>query len=390
MRFLFHNKALNWPLRSGNNVHVFNVVRELLKLDVDVTLHTTSPVDQEILDLLPGLEWLTTTENGITHPPTPPSLVRRRFEKYWGLPKELPFSIAKLVRETKSDAVVVCGVDGLPLLQHCEDVARVWYVADSPLLHHWSLLTGPREVRRRLRPMLSTWMYERAFRRFVDVGWVVSQRDAKWLQRSAGIRHCAVLPNGVDFDMFRPADLEKCSPSCVFWGRLDFPPNEEAIAWFLTKVWPEVRRRVPKALFTVIGASATQRVETMCIDHAGVRLLKDVPDLRATVPAHNIAVFPFFSGGGIKNKLLEGAAMGMPIVASPLACNGLIFDDGRPFPVPKTPAEWADAIVRLLEDMELRDSVSQECRRWVMENHSWSNTAKNALKSILAENAVGC
>ena len=68
------------------------------------------------------------------------------------------------------------------------------------------------------------------------------------------------VPNGVDSDHFLPAEGPEADHSCVFWGRLDFGPNIQAIQWFCNRVWPAVRRQVSDATFTIIGFNPTDPI----------------------------------------------------------------------------------------------------------------------------------
>jgi glycosyltransferase involved in cell wall biosynthesis len=165
----------------------------------------------------------------------------------------------------------------------------------------------------------------------------------------------------------------------VFWGRLDFGPNIQALQWFLGRVWPIVRQRMPEASFTVIGFKPGDEVRAL-VRTPGVTLLSDLPDLRDAVRSHAVAVMPFVSGGGIKNKLLEAAAMGVPIVATPKATSGLVGDP--PLSITRSPQQFADAIVALWQDDARRRDQAEAARRWVVERHTWAAVARAAIAAL--------
>src|SRR5262249_27140141 len=147
-------------------------------------------------------------------------------------------------------------------------------------------------------------LYERVHRRVVDRVWVVSQSDRRAMRWLAGMRSVDVVTLGVDTDFFAPGPETPVPRTAVFWGRLDFGPNVQALQWFCRRVWPLVRRRVPDARFTIVGFRPTDAVlDVTKID--GVSLAADLADLRPTVRRHEVAVLPFVSGRGVKNKLLE-------------------------------------------------------------------------------------
>ena len=117
-------------------------------------------------------------------------------------------------------------------------------------------------------------------------------------------------------------------------------------------------------------------------DLPGVTLLPNVDDLRATVCRHAVVALPMVSGGGIKNKLLEGAAMGRPIVCTPRAAMDLRSGGQLPFLQVRQPAEWVKGLVSLWNDEPRRQQLGRAAREWVSEYYSWAAPARNALKAF--------
>src|SRR5262249_21192493 len=161
---------------------------------------------------------------------------------------------------------------------------------------------------------------------------------------------------GVDDEHFCPQDVAQWPQSCVFWGRLDFGPNVQGLSWFCRRVWPEVRRRAADARFTIYGRSPTDAVRALA-EQDGIELVPDLAGLRREVSRHAVVVLPFVSGGGIKNKLLEAAALGKAIVCTPRACGGLHDANGLPLVVSRSPRQWADAVSRLWQSDDERERL---------------------------------
>jgi glycosyltransferase involved in cell wall biosynthesis len=149
--------------------------------------------------------------------------------------------------------------------------------------------------------------------------------------------------------------------------------------WFLANVWPRVREKVPDARFDIFGFNPTPRVRKLA-EAPGVNLEPDLPDLRDAVRRRQVVVLPFVSGGGIKNKLLEAAALGMPIVCTPNALSGT---KGKPgVRVAHGSQEWTDALVTLWGDPEARRTLGADAREWVTRNHTWDSAAATAEDGI--------
>jgi glycosyltransferase involved in cell wall biosynthesis len=260
--------------------------------------------------------------------------------------------------------------------------ARVWYAADEWAWHHLSQVQFLRPATwGNLKQAVVKGLYERAYRGLLDRVWVVSEADSRAMHWVAGARHVDVLPNGVDGDHFAPQDRPQHDCSCVFWGRLDFGPNIQALEWFGRRVWPELRRQVPESRFTIYGFQPTPPVEALA-RLPGVRLVPDLPDLREEVASHQVVVLPFVSGGGIKNKLLEAASMGKAVVCSPRASLGLRVSGGCPFVEARQPRDWVKAVQSLWSDPIRRRQLGTNARRWVLEAHTWGAAARTAIEGL--------
>ena len=112
----------------------------------------------------------------------------------------------------------------------------------------------------------------------------------------------------------------------------------------------------------------------------GIELAVDLPDIRSAVRSHEVAVLPFVSGGGIKNKLLEAAAMGMPVLGSARVVSGL--NGTPPIPILRSPAEWATRLTALWRDREARQKMGRAARAWVTEHHTWAAAARVAIAGL--------
>ncbi len=389
LRVLFVKESLAWPRSSGHDVHCFNMMRALAGLGHELSLATVNrPADEAVAGLALRSYFCLGEGAGDGSEPLPLSRIQERFRSYWGIPPARIRAVADAAQACDADAVVVVGLNVLPYLSGVDGPLRVWYAADEWAWHHLSQV-------RLLRP--STWgnvkeaavkgLYERVFGPLLDRVWVVSETDRRAMRRVAGVGGVDVLPNGVDADHFAPRQRPEAPYSCVFWGRLDFGPNIQALEWFCDRVWPEVRRTCPNATFTIYGFQPAPTVRTLG-KVGGVRVVPDLPDLRDEIAAHQVVVLPFVSGGGIKNKLLEAAALGKAVVCTTCACGGLRGSEEAPLRQAHAPAQWVHELRSLWADAGLRRRLGEAARRWVTEHHTWSATAHTAaavLEAVLRQ-----
>jgi polysaccharide biosynthesis protein PslH len=386
LRWLFVKERMAWPRSSGHDVHTFHVMQEMTRLGHAVALATVSPIPPEAVAGC-GLEAEYCFDVQKPSVPNEAAIPLRltklqdKFRGYWGVDPARIRWVAAAAADFRAEVVVVSGLRMPPYLGALPaETKKVWYAADEWVWHHLSQVRPFRTATwSEIKPAIVKGLYQRAYRKLLDRVWVVSDADARAFRWFAGIRRVDVLPNGVDAEQFAPGGEEQHPNSCVFWGRLDFGPNIQAVEWFVKRVWPKVRSAVPGAKFQLCGFQPTQAIRAFAGSN-GIELVADLPDIRVAVRTHEVAVLPFVSGGGIKNKLLEAAALGMPILASPKAMNGL---KGKPpFPVLRSPTEWADRLSRLWRDRTERERLGRAARAWVTEHHTWDSAARMALAGL--------
>jgi glycosyltransferase involved in cell wall biosynthesis len=384
-RLLFVKDALAWPRSSGHDVHTYYMMRAMADAGHVVALATLNrPADTAIDGLtLAGRYCFAERVPAVPDEATVPITLTKwqeKFRSYWGIDRDRIRWVAAAAAAFRAEVVVVVGLNGLPYLGAVSDQLRVWYAADEWVWHHLSQVKPfhPRSWPE-LKPAGVKGLYERAYAAMLDRVWVVSKADATAYRWVTGYRNTDVLPNGVDSSYFAPGTEDETPNTCVFWGRLDFGPNVQALEWFVGRVWPRVRAAVPDARFDVFGFQPTPAVERWA-GRDGVTLTPNLPDIRGAVRSRAVVVLPFVSGGGIKNKLLEAAAMGRAVVATPRVTAGLA---GRP-PVASaaTPAAFAAELVRLWRDSGERTRLGRAARAWVTEHHTWAAAARTATAGL--------
>lgn len=382
MRLLFYKPRFSWPFSSGHDVHTFNMMRAMNRLGASIGLVTKQAAPPEVLgDLaLGGYDVLQEPKGDGTDEPIALSSLQERYRAYWGVDLAHVARVGRVAREFQADAVVVSGLDVLPLLGAVRNATRVWYAADEWFVHHMSQVRfTDSSTWGNARDAVIKGAYERAYRSKIDRAWVVSDLDRAAMRWVAGVRNVDVLPNGVDAEAYQPIVATTTPTSAVFWGRLDFGPNIQALQWFCRHVWPAARRRYPDAAFTIIGFNPGEEVRALA-KTPGVSLRPNLPDVRESVARHQIVVLPFVSGGGIKNKLLEAAAMGMPIVCTRKSAQGL--NGTPPLEMAASPAEWVAAMSALWTDPARARQLGHRARAWVVAEHSWEQVARTALDRL--------
>lgn len=383
MRLLFVKHSLEWPRVSGHDVYTFEMMRALAQLGHEVALVTAGPPDAAAIEglTLAHVSSLQQVPDGRADVPKL-SWVQERFRSYWGIDAAHICRVGETAAEWRADAAVVVGLEALPYFGALKGATRIWYPADEWVWHHLSLVKWSQAGSwHHFRPAVVKGAYERAYRQLIDRVWVVTQTERRAMRWFGGMRTVDVVPLGIDGERFQPLLGPERPFSAVFWGRLDFEPNIQGLEWFCRCVWPLVRREAPSARFTIVGFHPGPAVQRLA-ETEGVSLAANLDDLRDEVSRHQVVVLPFVSGGGIKNKLLEAAALGRPIVCTPRACNGLIGLTGRELVSVQQPVDWCRAMLELWNDGSRRSELGVSARNWVLANHDWRAIARRAVETL--------
>lgn len=194
-----------------------------------------------------------------------------------------------------------------------------------------------------------------------------------------------IVPNGVDFDYFNTNALTRSDVnafSLCFCGNMTYAPNVDAARYLVNEVMPLVWSRIPSATLLLAGADPKPSVRALASKLVTVSGRLD--DIREAYASSQIFVAPMRLGSGLQNKLLEAMAMRVPCVTTSIANTPLGAVDGQEILVGDTPEALADALVRLLESQELRDSIAAAGNRFVTTHYSWSSAVEPLEKLLHA------
>jgi len=204
-----------------------------------------------------------------------------------------------------------------------------------------------------------------------DLNIMTSETDAERLRALAPGARTSVVPNGVDVNFFRPTATQLIVPDRVaFLGPTYMFPNRDAVEFFLDAIWPLVRNKRPGATFHVIGKNLMGD-KALFESHRGVACHGYVPDIRPHFSEAACSVVPLRVGGGTRLKILDAWSMGKAIVSTSIGCEGLETLDGENILIRDDPKAFAEAVVQVLHDGELRNRLGRNGRKTAEETYAW-------------------
>jgi len=285
--------------------------------------------------------------------------------------------MARIIEElaTSADLVHVARLHMVPqverLLAHRSDRPRfVLDLADietswfARRLRFTSLVQWPSLVLG-LYELVRLWRYQAAAARWFDRVLVCSDRERDRL-RSGNV---IVVPHGTKVPSELPRS-ETDGRTLLFCGWLSYPPNADALEFFVARVLPLIRKEVPDVRLLIVGHAPTPRIRALP-DGEGIQVAADVPSVAEYYRKATVAVVPLRFGSGTRMKILEAWALGVPVVSTSLGCEGLDVSDGEQLALADTPGQFARACVALLRAPALRRRLVQRGRELVWRKHRW-------------------
>lgn len=210
-------------------------------------------------------------------------------------------------------------------------------------------LTGDAQIAREAD---SSRRVETRLARASDLIWCNSSADKEAVEAEAPGAPSVVIPTihrphmrGLAFDE---------REHLLFVGNFRHRPNEDGIRFFIQEVFPILRESLPEAELLLVGDNAPPEFA----GYEGVRLLGHVPDVDPLFARSRVFVAPVRFGAGVKGKIGEALAYGIPIVTTTMGAEGMFLRDGHEALIADSPRDFADAIVRAYSDAELWQRLS--------------------------------
>ncbi len=183
-------------------------------------------------------------------------------------------------------------------------------------------------------------------------------------------------------DVQGTAKIFKERQDIVFVGGFQHAPNVDAVIYFVTEIMPLLRKRLPGVRFYAVGSKVPEEIQALASQD--VIIAGFIEDLNSLLDKMRISVAPLRYGAGIKGKIGTAMAVGLPVVATMLAAEGMSLSDGENIMVVETPEQFADAVVNLYLDEVSWNEISQNSI--VFAENAWgAKAAWTIFSSILAE-----
>lgn len=184
----------------------------------------------------------------------------------------------------------------------------------------------------------------------------ITNTDAAVVQHSIVPKQMLTIPFGIDATIIKPQGNESLIGYHI--GAMDWLPNQDAIRWFATDVWPIVRRQSPDFQFYFAGRNMPDAFKELTSD--GTHCMGEVADAASFIADKKILIVPLRSGGGIRVKILEAMAAGKLVISTTIGMQGIEAVSGKHYLLADTPQAFADAIQLALTNSNLVNEIANE------------------------------
>jgi len=275
--------------------------------------------------------------------------------------QRLQEKVRRIIQSQKYDYILL---DGLHLgaalmakgaLHPSLTTSRVIYRAHNLEVDLWK-----KAYKEKKSPFLKLILYfqsrlvERFEKAIIDFSYgvaAIAQEDMVEIKKITTTK-CELIPLGLNFD--RP--LEAClipGVKFLFIGRLDWPPNRDALEWILKEVWPSVISNRPEAILKIVGSGNIEWVKKY--QHLkGIELAGFVKTIKDAYEDCHFTIVPITYGSGTRIKVVEAFALGRRLISTKMGVQGADLAESD-YINAETKEEW----IKILSSIQL-DKVQQD------------------------------
>lgn len=216
--------------------------------------------------------------------------------------------------------------------------------------------------------------YERETSKYYTFILTNSVEDANYLRKNK-VKNIEFFPPLIDKEFYQFENLPK-KDVITFVGKMDYSPNPDAVLYFLKEIFPEIEENYKYPFeFRIIGANTPDWM--FKLSNEKIKVLGEVKDVRPYLKESKVFVAPLRFGTGIKVKIIEAMALGVPVVTTSVGVQGMKVKNGYHLFIADKPKEFAKYVIELIENETLRNKLTENAKKYVFENFDPEKYVKN-------------
>jgi len=391
MRILLLCNKSPWPPKDGGAVATLNIIKSLSTQNVSVSILAINTskhfvkADEIPEELFKSIDYqLININTKICYSGLLFNLLFSRepynHKRFWSQKYN---SELKSVLRKNFDIIQIEGLSMYQYLNTIKQNTSVPVVFRSHNIENliWSRLAGEeRNYFKRLYFRILAGRIENLEKKFInefDGIIAINNSDMEWF-KAGGLS----IPATITSFGYKPEEIPEYSDvssnKVCFIGALDWLPNIYGLIWFIKQVWPLVLKSNPAAEFFVAGRNSSEKTISE-IKGPNIIFSGEVESSSQFIKDKTVMVVPLFSGSGIRMKIIEGMCYGKCIVATPVAAEGLDYDNKTDIFIESDPSAFASGIVKLLNNPGLRKEIGENAIKNVRKNYNIFVSSENLM-----------
>ena len=380
MRILQLMNKVPWPPKDGGAIACLNLTKGFSMLGHEVTvlsMNTSkhhirikdmpadlrSKADFRLVEVPASINWFEATLNLLF------SKLPYNAQRF--IADEFSHELAKLLNEKSFDVVQLEGLYLCPYIPVIRKYSKalISYRAHNIEYEIWERTATLSEgLRSKYLRNLSKRIkrFEVNYLNSYDLLVPITDRDGIILDKLGNKKPRHTSQTGIDFASLVPTARKLEFPSLFHIGALDWAPNQEGLIWFFNQCWPKIHEQNPYLKFYLAGRNAPEWFERR-VKQDGVEYLGEINDAYDFINSKAVMVVPLFSGSGMRIKIIEGMALGKPIVTTDIGTEGIPTENGKNILIANDADRFIDAINQLINDRGLSDRIGKSAIGFIQE-----------------------
>lgn len=277
--------------------------------------------------------------------------------------KDFRQALIKILRKKKYDIIQLEGLYLCPYIPVIRQYSSAKIVYRAHNIEHeiWARTAKITQYPKRLYlKLLASRIkrFEKSYLNQYDLLVPITDRDAAMLNSMGNRSPFYTSQTGIDLSFLIPTAKNLEFPSLFHIGSLDWSPNQEGLVWFLDHCWPTISKKYPDLRFYIAGRNAPLWLEKK-FSLRNIVYLGEIEDAYEFINSKAIMVVPLFSGSGMRIKIVEGMALGKPIVTTSIGTEGIETTSGEDILIADNADHFTQSVFDLLEDHEMFDRIGK-------------------------------
>ena len=382
MRILQLMNKVPWPPKDGGAIACLNLSKGFSMLGHDVTVLSMNTskhhisiddmpadlrrkADFRLVEVPASITWIEATLNLLF------SKLPYNAQRF--ISNEFSQELVKLLNEKSFDVIQLEGLYLCPYIPVIRKYSKalISYRAHNIEYEIWertaTLSEGFRsKYLRNLSKRIKR--FEESYLNSYDLLVPITDRDGIILDKLGNSKPRHTSQTGIDFASLVPTARKLEFPSLFHIGALDWAPNQEGLIWFFNQCWPKIHLQNPELKFYLAGRNAPEWFERI-IKLDGVVYLGEINDAYDFINSKAVMVVPLFSGSGMRIKIIEGMALGKPIVTTTIGTEGIPTENGKNILIANDVDSFVEAINQLINDRGLSDWIGTNAIGFIQEKY---------------------